>query len=174
MFYENRVSSRLVRMMNLRAVKSPLRLHSLLPLCHTATWEPTSCPPEPSRRGLSLKDNRSKRFVPSTPDRTAFCRSGNARPHASKPCTRAFASSVSWKSWPTVESAGGAGLSSALGIAGFTNVDVVRNPTLGRRPLHRPRNAAHDPGEPGNHRGHAKPSVPRVDGSHEASRAPPG
>ena len=33
-----------------------------------------------------------------------------------------------------VESAGGAGLSSALGIAGFTNVDVVRNPTLGENP----------------------------------------
>jgi high affinity Mn2+ porin len=33
-----------------------------------------------------------------------------------------------------VESAGGAGLSSALGIAGFTNLDVVRNPTLGDEP----------------------------------------
>ena len=33
-----------------------------------------------------------------------------------------------------VESAGGAGLSNALGIAGFTNVDVVRNPTLGQAP----------------------------------------
>ncbi len=33
-----------------------------------------------------------------------------------------------------VESAGGAGLSNALGIAGFTNVDVVRNPTLGEDP----------------------------------------
>jgi high affinity Mn2+ porin len=32
------------------------------------------------------------------------------------------------------ESAGGGGLSSALGIAGFTNVDVVRNPTLGQAP----------------------------------------
>jgi len=33
-----------------------------------------------------------------------------------------------------VESAGGAGLSNALGIAGFTNLDVVRNPTLGEDP----------------------------------------
>jgi high affinity Mn2+ porin len=33
-----------------------------------------------------------------------------------------------------VESAGGAGLSNALGIAGFTSVDVVRNPTLGQAP----------------------------------------
>jgi hypothetical protein len=32
------------------------------------------------------------------------------------------------------ESAGGNGLSNALGIAGFTNVDVVRNPTLGENP----------------------------------------
>lgn len=33
-----------------------------------------------------------------------------------------------------VESAGGAGISDALGVAGFTNVDVVRNPTLGEAP----------------------------------------
>ena len=33
-----------------------------------------------------------------------------------------------------VESAGGAGVSNALGIAGFTNVDVVRNPTLPEAP----------------------------------------
>ncbi len=33
-----------------------------------------------------------------------------------------------------VESVGGAGLSKALGVAGFTNVDVVRNPTLGSAP----------------------------------------
>jgi high affinity Mn2+ porin len=32
------------------------------------------------------------------------------------------------------ESAGGSGLSAALGIAGFTNLDVVRNPTLGPTP----------------------------------------
>ncbi|HEX3471810.1 MAG TPA: carbohydrate porin [Silvibacterium sp.] len=33
-----------------------------------------------------------------------------------------------------VESAGGRGLSQALGLAGFTNVDVVRNPNLGSTP----------------------------------------
>ena len=33
-----------------------------------------------------------------------------------------------------VESAGGAGISQALGLAGFTNLDVVRNPTLGAAP----------------------------------------
>lgn len=33
-----------------------------------------------------------------------------------------------------IESAGGAGLSNALGVAGFPNVDVVRNPTLGEDP----------------------------------------
>ena len=32
------------------------------------------------------------------------------------------------------ESAGGAGFSNALGLAGFTNLDVVRNPTLGATP----------------------------------------
>lgn len=33
-----------------------------------------------------------------------------------------------------IESAGGRGLSDALGVAGFTNLDVVRNPTLGAKP----------------------------------------
>ena len=33
-----------------------------------------------------------------------------------------------------IESAGGRGLSDALGVAGFTNLDVVRNPTLGSKP----------------------------------------
>jgi hypothetical protein len=33
-----------------------------------------------------------------------------------------------------IESAGGRGLSQALGLAGFTNLDVVRNPNLGTKP----------------------------------------
>jgi high affinity Mn2+ porin len=33
-----------------------------------------------------------------------------------------------------LESAGGRGISDALGLAGFTNLDVVRNPTLGSKP----------------------------------------
>src|SRR6476646_5524632 len=33
-----------------------------------------------------------------------------------------------------IESAGGRGLSDALGLAGFTNLDVVRNPTRGTTP----------------------------------------
>src|SRR5215469_9093915 len=33
-----------------------------------------------------------------------------------------------------VESAGGRGISQALGLAGFTNLDVVRNPSLGSAP----------------------------------------
>jgi hypothetical protein len=33
-----------------------------------------------------------------------------------------------------IEEAGGGGLSQALGLAGFTNLDVVRNPTLGKAP----------------------------------------
>jgi hypothetical protein len=36
--------------------------------------------------------------------------------------------------WCDVESAGGSGLSQALGLAGFTNLDVVRNPSLGAAP----------------------------------------
>ena len=33
-----------------------------------------------------------------------------------------------------IESAGGRGISDAFGLAGFTNLDVVRNPTLGSKP----------------------------------------
>src|SRR5215813_1780635 len=33
-----------------------------------------------------------------------------------------------------IESAGGRGVSDAFGLAGFTNLDVVRNPTLGAAP----------------------------------------
>src|SRR5262245_51694242 len=39
-----------------------------------------------------------------------------------------------WEGVLDIESAGGRGLSDALGLAGFTNLDVVRNPTLGASP----------------------------------------
>src|SRR5947199_10574664 len=39
-----------------------------------------------------------------------------------------------WEVVADLESAGGRGLSDALGLAGFTDLDVVRNPTLGSTP----------------------------------------
>jgi hypothetical protein len=42
--------------------------------------------------------------------------------------------SKSWSALVDLESAGGQGLSDAFGLAGFTNLDVVRNPALGSRP----------------------------------------
>lgn len=39
-----------------------------------------------------------------------------------------------WEATFDIESAGGRGLSDALGLAGFTNLDVVRNPDLGSAP----------------------------------------
>src|SRR5579862_1228906 len=39
-----------------------------------------------------------------------------------------------WEALVDIESAGGRGLSDALGLAGFTNLDVVRNPELGSAP----------------------------------------
>ncbi len=39
-----------------------------------------------------------------------------------------------WEAIVDVESAGGRGLSDAFGLAGFTNLDVVRNPELGSTP----------------------------------------
>jgi high affinity Mn2+ porin len=39
-----------------------------------------------------------------------------------------------WEVFFDIESAGGRGLSDAFGLAGFTNLDVVRNPSLGTAP----------------------------------------
>jgi hypothetical protein len=39
-----------------------------------------------------------------------------------------------WEAFADIESAGGRGLSDAFGLAGFTDLDVVRNPTLGSTP----------------------------------------
>jgi len=39
-----------------------------------------------------------------------------------------------WEAFVDLESAGGRGLSDAFGLAGFTDLDVVRNPTLGSSP----------------------------------------
>src|SRR5262249_26869973 len=39
-----------------------------------------------------------------------------------------------WEVYMDIESAGGDGLSDAFGLAGYTNLDVVRNPTLGSAP----------------------------------------
>jgi high affinity Mn2+ porin len=39
-----------------------------------------------------------------------------------------------WEAFVNIESAGGRGLSDAFGLAGFTDLDVVRNPTLGSSP----------------------------------------
>jgi len=39
-----------------------------------------------------------------------------------------------WEALVDIESAGGRGLSDAFGLAGFTDLDVVRNPTLGSSP----------------------------------------
>ena len=45
--------------------------------------------------------------------------------HAFKPYTAIYLN---------VEEAGGGGLSSALGLAGYVNLDVVRNPSIGEAP----------------------------------------
>src|SRR5690349_14199202 len=39
-----------------------------------------------------------------------------------------------WEVFLDLESAGGRGLSDAFGLGGFTNLDVVRNPSLGSAP----------------------------------------
>ncbi len=56
-----------------------------------------------------------------------------------------------------IESAGGRGLSDALGLAGFTNLDVVRNPTLGSAPYIARAMVHDDIPQPGDGRRHAEP-----------------
>ena len=70
-----------------------------------------------------------------------------------------------------VESAAGGGLSDALGLAGFVNVDVVRNPELGPSPyLARAMIRQIIPLELGNDRGRARPFC----SGNQPAGAPPG
>jgi hypothetical protein len=70
-----------------------------------------------------------------------------------------------------LESAGGGGVSDALGLAGFTNLDVVRNPTLGAAPylaraeLHQivPLGARREPAERGPRNGFAELPARRLE-----------
>ncbi len=91
-----------------------------------------------SRFWLSLQGNFIRQQTPSFPAR--YSGPNSFGPNAQHATSRVETLYTGIQLTPRleflfdVESAGGGGLSNALGIAGFTNLDVVRNPTLGEDP----------------------------------------
>lgn len=93
---------------------------------------------EASRFWVSGQGNAILQWHPAFPAR--YTGSNSLRPDSEHALSRLFTLYLGVR--PTrwtevlldVESAGGRGLSDALGLAGFTNLDVVRNPALGAKP----------------------------------------
>jgi len=83
---------------------------------------------------LNLISQTHGRFTSPYQGTTACGRIRSRRCRASGRSTPASSCRVTRNCFFDVESAGGRGLSDAFGLAGFTNLDVVRNPTLGSRP----------------------------------------
>ncbi|MBV9482518.1 MAG: carbohydrate porin [Acidobacteria bacterium] len=84
---------------------------------------------------ISAQDNIIVQYHPSF--RAKYSGANSLRPHADKATSNvgtlylAYAPRRDTEFYFNIESASGGGLSDALGLAGFTNVDVVRNPQLG-------------------------------------------
>lgn len=78
------------------------------------------------------------RSILPTKAKTAFKVEENTRPLWLERCSLAHGSvailNIPLDALVDFESAGGRGISQALGLAGFTNLDVVRNPNLGSKP----------------------------------------
>ena len=78
--------------------------------------------------------NGTRRFIPRTAGKTAF------KAAAEDDTSKVYTLYLGYELTPTtegfldVESTGGHGIGAAFGLAGFTNLDVVRNPTLGEVP----------------------------------------
>jgi high affinity Mn2+ porin len=70
----------------------------------------------------------------------AYSGPNSLRPEGENATSKVYTLYLGYEITPTtevfldMESAGGRGLSDALGVAGFTNLDVVRNPSLGATP----------------------------------------
>ncbi len=93
---------------------------------------------ESSRYWISGQMNFILQWHPVFPAR--YSGSNSLRPEAEHAGSRVLTLYTGWQARKTtellcdVESAGGRGISEAFGLAGFTNLDVVRNPTLGSKP----------------------------------------
>ena len=85
-----------------------------------------------ARRTSSTR--RIRRSTPNTPAPTVF--NPKLEDATSRVVTlyTGFEFTKSIEALVDIEEAGGGGLSQALGMAGFTNLDVVRNPTLSKAP----------------------------------------
>lgn len=93
---------------------------------------------ETSRYWISGQANIVFEWHPSFP--AAYSGPNSFRSTAESATSKVYTLYLGYELTPTTavyvdgESAGGTGLSSALGLAGFTNLDVVRNPFLGATP----------------------------------------
>jgi hypothetical protein len=94
--------------------------------------------PESSRYWISGQANIILQWHPAFS--AAYSGPNSLRSHAENATSQLYTLYLGYELRPTtevfldVESAGGHGLSDALGLAGFTNLDVVRNPELGPTP----------------------------------------
>ncbi len=93
---------------------------------------------ETSRYWISGQANIIFQWHPSFPAK--YSGPNSLRPQGESATSKLYTLFLGYELTPTtevfldVESAGGTGLSSALGLAGFTNLDVVRNPQLSANP----------------------------------------
>jgi len=87
-----------------------------------------------SRGGFPGKRTSSfsgiQRFPRRIADQTASVLEAKVRRRKSIRSIQVSSSCTTTEVFLDIESAGGHGLSEALGLAGFTNLDVVRNPAL--------------------------------------------
>src|SRR5690348_14975104 len=101
---------------------------------------PSAILPHPAsdRFWISAQDNIIYQYHPSFPAKYGDVNSLHS--HAEDATSNIGTLYLGWAPTRTtelqldIESADGGGISDALGLAGFTNVDVVRNPTLGVTP----------------------------------------
>lgn len=93
---------------------------------------------ESSRYWISGQANIILQWHPSFP--AAYSGPNSLRATEENATSQVYTLYLGYEVTPTtevfldIESAGGRGVSNALGLAGFTNLDVVRNPSLGAIP----------------------------------------
>jgi hypothetical protein len=93
---------------------------------------------ETSRYWISGQGNIVLQWHPAFPAK--YSGPNSLRPMAENATSKVYTLFLGYEVTPwtevflNVESAGGHGISEALGLAGFTNLDVVRNPSLGETP----------------------------------------
>ena len=94
--------------------------------------------PDTSRYWISGQANIILQWHPAFPAR--YSGPNSLKPESENATSKVYTLYLGYKLTSTtevfldIESAGGRGISDAFGLAGFTNLDVVRNPALGATP----------------------------------------